>query len=183
MKKTLISRIEITDPSGDDILEFGFGSIPSTYNHLLLVASLRVSNNNAASARESMGIRINGANSTGYRLYGTGSSVSAGSLTGDYWFGEVNSQSSITGGFASLQLLIPNYNSSSTKSLVSECVYENNASEAWQFLANGTTASSDPVTSITIRNYGGEANVPIQQYSSATLYGISSGSDGTTTVS
>lgn len=161
-----------------------FNVIPSTYKDLLVLFSIRLSNNNIATLRESFGIRINGSGGASRYLYGTGSSSTSGTLSAnDYWIGEVNSSTSTSSTFANGKLYVHNYNSSNQKSLNAELVFENNATEAWQFITGGYSSSSAAVTSIELRNFGGEANIPILEGSSATLYGITAGSDGVTTVS
>jgi len=79
----------------------------------------------------------------------------------------------------SVGIYIPNYTSSNAKSASIDGVSENNATASYQtidaFLWNDTSA----ITSITLTLSGGN----FAQYSSASLYGVTAGNDGITTVS
>jgi len=76
-------------------------------------------------------------------------------------------------------LYLPNYTSSVAKSVSGDNVSENNATASTQTITAGLWSGTDPITSIEI--FGSGTN--LAQYSSASLYGMRKGSDGTTTVS
>jgi hypothetical protein len=153
-----------------------FSSIPQTMTDLYLVLSART---NRASESDWVRVKLNGTTptTTDRTLRGTGSS--AVSEAGYYeTYIEGNQLTSNT--FSSSQLYIPNYTSSTTKSWSWEGVTENNATFGMQQLTAGTWSSSSAITSL-------ELYLPnatnFLQYTSATLFGITKGSDGTTIVS
>lgn len=156
-----------------------FSNIPQTYTDLYLVGSLR---NNGAGTFDNIDISFNGSNS-GYSarlLRGTGSSPQT--FTGEsselsYAF-IVPTVSETANTFGNGNLYIFNYASSNPKSISYESVSEANATLAYTYLSAGLWNNSNPITSITIKS-----GTNFVQYSSATLYGILAGSDGTTTVS
>ena len=82
--------------------------------------------------------------------------------------------------FANVQIHIPNYASSNYKSYSSDGGEENNATAAVMGIWAGLWSDTSAITEIKLEDYNGGSWV---QYSSASLYGVTSGSDGTTTVS
>lgn len=159
-----------------------FSSIPQTYTDLYLVCSLR-------SARATIGddivFRFNGDTAANYAwraLLGSGSSVSSsanGSATLGY-YGICSASGSTSSTFGSNGLYIPNYTSSTAKSASVDAVSEHNGTESYQFLTANRWSGTAAITSITVFSDTGNNFV---QYSSATLYGITKGSDGIVTVS
>ena len=82
--------------------------------------------------------------------------------------------------FGSHAVYIPNYAlTTQYKSVSTDSVTENNSTTAARQIGAGQWRSNSAITAITLAPYGGN----FVQYSTASLYGIASGSDGTTTVS
>jgi hypothetical protein len=157
-------------------IEFGTGaSIPQTYTDLLLVFSARVSVTDGG-----LRLRVNGstANLSTRLLYGNGSTAT--SATDTTYLGSVPNSGWTANTFGNGSLYIPNYTSSVAKPFTADLVDENNGTTGIQWLTAGQFNSSSAITSLALFNAGGGNFV---QHSSASLYGILKGSDGTTTVS
>jgi len=172
---TLIEHIEV-GAGGAASIEFT--SIPADYTDLYLVTSLRSSRGLAFDGFD-LQLNSSSANHSWRRLTGDGSSATSGSASnaeGFYGGGASATANTFGNGIA----YIPNYTASVAKSMSVDSVSENNGTAAQQDIRAMLYNSTSAVTSIKI--VSSTANT-IQQYSSATLYGISAGSDGTTTVS
>lgn len=171
MTMNLIEHIEVGSGGAASLT---FSSIPATYTDLKIVLSARTT---YASTADFLNIYPNGSTSnlTQRRLSGSGDSATSGTATRNY----INGDSATASTFGNLEFYIPNYASSNAKSISTDGVTENNAANAYQIveatLWNDTTA----ISSIELNPVNGN----FVQYSSATLYGITAGSDGTTTVS
>ncbi len=177
MTYTLIAHTEL----GSAQSSISFSSIPATFTDLLLVTSLR--------GVDYGGITLNSNNSnTSMRvLWGTGSTAfSTGytSFTYNIWQ-TVAKSGSTASTFGSGNIYIPNYRSSVAKSISIESVSENNATAAEQIISAALWNNTAVVTSITLTSLDGNLNASgnFAQYSSATLYGITSGSSGGVVVS
>lgn len=171
MKKTFIERIEL-DSTQNALV---FDDIPQSYADLLLVFSLRATD---AGLTDAVDIDLNDTNLTSLRwLRGDGSSVD--SLTVNDRIGQVPAAASTANTFSNGQVYIPNYTASVAKSISVDFVGENNATTAFQFLVAPLWNNTSAITKIDL--FARDSN--FVQYSSASLYGVSSGSDGTTTVS
>jgi hypothetical protein len=147
-----------------------FTSIPQTYTDLVILCSLRSARTNGGA---DVIIRFNNS-STGYtnrRLAGTGSSVF--SDTSEWTNGDSDSYTAST--FSNAQFYIPNYTSSNNKSWSVDHVLENNATEAYATLATGLWSNSSAITSIKIYD---TTNNNWKQFTSATLYGVTSSAYG-----
>jgi len=173
MSMTLIEHIEVASAQNS----INLSSIPADYTDLYLVLSGRSTD---ATTFHYVNVSFNGSttNRSGRQLYGTGAATGSQALTnGNTALISANATTSNT--FGSVGIYIPNYTSSNAKSASIDGVSENNATASYQtidaFLWNDTSA----ITSITLTLSGGN----FAQYSSATLYGITAGSDGTTVVS
>lgn len=175
MKKTLIERVDVGAGGAASIT---FSSIPQTYAGLYLVVSGRTDR----AANVSDAFRITASGATGYNikyLYGSGSG------TGSYGYSNLDgltaaAANATSNTFGNASAYIPNYTSTSTKSVSLDGVGENNATEAYQQITAGQITTTSAVTSLTLASAFG---TNLLQYSSASLYGITAGSDGTTTVS
>ena len=148
-----------------------FTSIPSTYTDLCLVTSLRTSGTSVGNAYGT----FNGSTS-GYSnrvLQGTGSGVSSFSgLSTAFYAGIFNTGTQTSNTFASTQIYIPNYAGSNNKSISTDNVTENNATEAYARLIASLWSNSAAITSISLFP---ESSVPygtFVQYSTAYLYGV-----------
>ena len=171
MKKTLIQRIEVTNPAGQASIEFT--SIPATYTDLYLVFSLRDTSDTVAGL---VTFNTSGGTYTRRRLQGSGSTVMSDTAGHDF---TINVAGFTANTFGSGAIYIPNYTSSNAKSYSSDSVSETNSTASYQRLNAGLWSGTSAITSVTMEPLVGSW----VQYSSATVYGITAGSDGTTTVS
>lgn len=168
MKKTLIERIEVGSGGAATIV---FTSIPQTYDGLYLVCSLRTDTDPETF------LYPNGSTSnlSGQFVRGNGASADATSLI--RWYSNLSSATANT--FSNMTAHFPNYAGSTYKSFSADGVTENNATTAYASINAGLWSDTTAISSLTIDLSNGN----FVQYSSATLYGITAGSDGTTTVS
>lgn len=156
-----------------------FSSIPQSFTDLVLVFSAR--SNRTSAAVDTVRARFNGV-TTGYSyraLEGTGSGVSSFTST-SFNAGICATDSCTTNAFGSSTLYIPNYTGGAAKSGSADGVSESNASGANQFLTASLSTATAAINSIEIAP---ETGTQFKQYTSATLYGITKGTDGVTTVS
>lgn len=156
-------------------------SIPQTFTDLLLVFSLRHS---YAGTFRGVNLSLNGVTtdiSTRY-LYGDGSSTSSGTLGGNGFMHDVPAANSTANTFSNTSYYFPNYTSNLPKSFNQEVTNENNSTSMYMMLQTGlwNPGTQAPITSITLT---ATDSSNFLQLSSVTLYGITAGTDGTTTVS
>ena len=172
MKKTLIERVEVGSGGAASI---EFTSIPQDGTDLVLVISAR---SDYAGDIGFTRVRINSNDGSGIFLRGSGSAASSGTFSSAI-LAESNGNTATANTFGNTQVYISNYTSSSAKSISVDAVTENNATSTRQALNAATSTDTNAVTSILIEDVGDN----LMQYSSASLYGITAGNDGTTTVS
>ena len=147
-----------------------FTSIPSNYTDLCVKYSAR---STFALVASDVLITINGTSSgyTGKLFYSTGTargSSSQPSGTRFSWGGFIPGANATSNTFGSNELYIPNYASSTNKSMSVDGASENNAAEAYIEMVANLWSNTAAITSITLTPaYGNFA-----QYSTATLYGI-----------
>jgi len=158
-----------------------FSNIPQTFTDLLVVFQARTSRSNVF---DDSIFWFNGFNTGTYNnrfLRGNGSSVTSSTDNGGIYGlgGWINGGTSTASTFSSNEIYIPNYTSNAIKTFSSTSVSENNSTEAYQFIIAGSWSLSNAITSISIA--AGAAS--IGQHSTASLYGITKGSDGITTAS
>lgn len=156
-----------------------FNSIPQTFTDLYLVLSLR--SERAGQIRDDSFLQLN-ALTTGYSfrfLRGTGSSTSSNTGTYYVYLSQIPGATATASTFSNITAYLPNYTSAVAKSISSDGVMENNATESHQDIVANLNTTTDPITSLTV--FAGSAN--LSQYSSATLYGVLKSSDGIVTVS
>jgi hypothetical protein len=151
-----------------------FSSIPQTYTDLVLVLSVRL----ASDVNESILISLNSSTSNfGIRyLQGNGGSGYTGTLT--RWIGSSPDSAFSVNTFSNTQVYFSNYTSATSKGYSIESVAEQNTTTAFLDLGAGLWTDNSAISSIDI-----SAAANLVQYSSATLYGITKGSDGIVTVS
>ena len=179
MSYEVIEHIEVGS-GGQASIEFvSVGDIPSDYTDLLILVSAR----STRSGQYSDGLKIvfnsDGTNSSSRYLLGYNNSVSSGTrtiLSG----GSITAALATSSTFSSNSIYIPNYRSSVAKSISTDGVAETNGTQGAQIIEAGLWNNTSPITSIVLSSETGNNFV---QYSSATLYGVTAGSDGTTTVS
>ena len=169
MSMKVIEHIEVGSGGAASIT---FSAIPADYTDLYLVCSLR-----SATSSSETSLYPNGSTSnlSGTFLRGTGSNRDAAPLF--RWYSSHSAQTAST--FANLTAYFPNYAGSTAKSYSADSVNENNATSAIQTINAGLWNDTTPISSLTIDISGSN----FEQYSSATLFGITAGSDGSTTVS
>lgn len=158
-----------------------FSDIPQDYTDLYLLLSARSSGGGTYYAV----IQPNGASASYRTLRGNGSTASSGTDPAKP-YADITTASETANTFANITAYFPNYASTTTnKSYSIDGVTENNATTARQILGAALYASNTAITSIVIS--AADANLNLNQtfvqYSSATLYGITTGSDGITSVS
>ena len=156
-----------------------FSSIPSTFTDLYLTLSLRGSLNNPQIGHL---IRLNndsGANYSSRRLVGTSVSSASESGSTSIYGGQAPALTQTSNTFGNTSIYIPNYAGSTTKSLSFETTRENNGSSIFMSLIAGLWSGTAAINRIDILC---EVDNWVQ-YSSATLYGITKGTDGITTIS
>ena len=150
-----------------------FTNIPQTYTDLKLVVSAR---NNRAYTSDDLKITINGSTSSTYavrRLSGGGGSASSdgGSAANQTYAysGVITATDATASIFGNTEFYFPNYTSSNNKSWSVDGVAENNASQSQVSLYANTVNITNAITSIKIEGYN---SATLNQYSTATLYGI-----------
>lgn len=157
-----------------------FSSIPQTYTDLVLVTSLR--DTTASTGWENAFVYPNGssADMTSRFLYGWGSgNVGTAMNTPAVLYHQTARGGNTANTFSSSVTYITNYGSSAPKNFSCETTVERNDIAGINAITAGLWNSTSPITSLVITAAAGS----FAQYSSATLYGITKGSDGTTTVS
>jgi hypothetical protein len=157
-----------------------FTSIPQTFTDLVILVSGRTT---GAGVSQDLFARFNGdsgANYTMRRLIGNGASASSDSNTADgvVRLGQVCASGATANTFGNTASYIPNYTGSTSKSVSSDSVLENNATTAFQFIIAGIYTPTTAISSVTLLSFD---NFAIG--STASLYGVLKGSDGITTAS
>lgn len=143
-----------------------FTSIPGTFDDLLIKASTR----HATGASELI-LRFNGTTTTYSTRYlqGSGSTATSGTFgTSSFYLNEENYNSYTASTFASTEIYVPNYAGSTNKSISSDSVTENNATQSWQQLTAGLWSTTTAISTITLLHSSGN----FAEHSTATLYGI-----------
>jgi hypothetical protein len=174
MLKYHIQTIEVGSGGASTI---SFTGIPQIYDDLLLLTSVRT-----AAADDNLYVRFNGSTS-GYshrNLLGNGSTAFSQTQSNQQPGVQVHGMIGSTADtFGNGQVYVPNYRSSTSKSVSSEGVGEQNSTTGYQFLVAGLWTGTSAVDTLTLYAQGGGNFV---QHSSASLYGIKRGSDGKTEV-
>ncbi len=168
MPDTFIKIASVTVGSGG-ASSIDFTSIPGTYTDLCFLLSTRQS---PASTQDTTWINsINGVTNafTDRVIRGDGSSVASfvPSETPLY-IGQSPCANATSNTFASHLVYIPNYLSSTNKSISIDSVQETNATTAYMGLTAGLWSNTSAITSISFTPNSGT----FVQYSTATLYGI-----------
>jgi hypothetical protein len=147
-----------------------FTSIPATFTDLCVKVSARSS---ASASLEDMYLRLNGDTGSVYtsrNLRGNGATASSASSSGtSIYFSTIPAATNTASTFSNSEFYIPNYLSSTAKSISSDAVQEANGTTAWAALVAGlwNPATQAAITSIRIF-----PDTNFAQYSTATLYGI-----------
>lgn len=155
-----------------------FNSIPQTYTDLLLVCSVRTDNTNVPFSNIVLLFNGSSSNFSSIRMFGDGAGV--GAYTATNIAGLVSSAGATANTFGSTYIHIPNYAGAANKSYFVDSVSEHNSSTAYQEVIVGRWSQTAAISSISIL---GESSRNLLQNSSISLYGITKGSDGITSVS
>jgi hypothetical protein len=159
-----------------------FSNIPQNYTDLQIVASVRSTRNGN---NDFVQIKFNNS-TTNYSakfLYG---SVSTSSFTDTKIYGYTSSLNFTANIFGSISYYVPNYTSSTNKSVSVNSVSENNANTTDSYalvLVAGQWSDNSAITSVTLQTLSGTDNFVTN--STFTLYGVSNGvkaTGGTLTV-
>jgi hypothetical protein len=165
---TKIAAVEVGSGGQSTI---SFTSIPQTYKDLRILISARSSG--GSSVYNNMFMKFN-TSTTGYAdklLFGSGTSVSASSVsTSSAFIGDCDGPNATTDYFGSTVVDVFNYSSTAVnKTWLYKNMCNNNASQYYIELGGGYwTTQGTAITSIEISPTPG----PFIQYTSATLYGI-----------
>ena len=176
MTMTLVSTVTVGAGGAASI---DFTSIPQTGTDLLVVLSTRITE---PEIQWPITIEFNGSGGTSYSsrwLNGTGSGVQSGSTSSAAKanIGTSSARDSTSNTFGNTTTYIANYSSTSAaKSISSDSVGENNATEARQYLNAGLWNSTSAISSLKVFPISGTWS----QYSIASLYTITKGSGGAT---
>lgn len=171
---TLIQHAEV--PSGG-LAEIEFATISQEYTDLMLVCSVRNNTRNSPNGGFAYRVLFNSAtaNQTFRSLRGNGSSTLSQTDANILFIGGGSNEA-----FGNSSIYIANYTSNTYKPVSVDGVSETNAADTYQYIFAGLWSDNSPITNIKLQGLFGDTLV---QYSSATLYGITAGSDGVTTVS
>jgi len=180
---TPIETVTVSAAGGTTGIQFN--NIPQTYTDLVILLSAKTSRTQDNTLMEPMQIRFNSSTS-GYRsknlqgLPGTGYQVLSGGTTGEtsMQIGQAPGTFSETAStFSNQMYYIPNYKNSTYKTVHCDSVTEGNRTDTALQIDAGIWDNSAAITSIEIfpryRSPHAYATV-LQQYSSATLYGVKS---------
>ena len=168
MANTYIAIATTTVGSGG-AANIEFTSIPGTYTDLCVLMSLKTTR---SSAFDNLEVILNSNTSTIYTirsLRGSGTAASSTTTTNDNKFALVSGINGSTSGdvWGNALMYIPNYAGSANKAVSFDTVTEWNNTQAESHLAAGIFASTSAITTIKI-----QGGFNLQQYSTATLYGI-----------
>ena len=173
----LIQTITLTSAASS----IEFTSIPQTFTDLVVLVSSRVS---VIGVSAGIYINFNGDFTAGNYarrlLLGDGSSTPT-SITGNsvIHIGNTSGNTSTANTFGNSSVYIPNYTASTAKSVSADGVGENNATTANQVIAASSWTGTAAISSIVIYSDGGNLTAG----STASLYGITKGTDGIVTTS
>jgi hypothetical protein len=165
---TFISSVTVGSGGASSI---NLTSIPSTYTDLILKISFR--NTNAGSPNGDSTLQFNSDTANNYAvntLYSTGSSMVSNIFSSSQEDIRPNGGNSTANTFANVEIYIPNYAGSKTKSFSVDLVVENNATSNFMNLDAGLWSSTAAITSIQIN--AGTYSQTLAQYSTAYLYGV-----------
>lgn len=145
-----------------------FNSIPGTYTDLKLIISAKT---NAASISDFTKIRFNGVSTSYSNRNVYGQSGSPFSSTNTEILASCNGNNSTASTFGNSEYYLPNYTGNTNKSVSVDSVSETNGTnDTYAWLAAGLWSNTAAITSISLSPFNGTS---FNQYSTATLYGIS----------
>jgi hypothetical protein len=174
MANTYVKIATVTVGSGG-AASMDFTSITGSYTDLLIKISART--NRSGQSVDSLKLTFNGA-TTSFSNRGLGADTNAGTAFSFSNGGSASMEDSVfttatnatASTFGSGEIYIPNYAGSTTKSTSADSVTENNGAQAYPLFTGGLWSNTAAITSIKLAPLGGSL---INEYSTATLYGIS----------
>jgi len=165
----LITSVTVGSGGAASVTLPATGTIPATYTDLKVVISSRDSF--TGGTYNELTVSVNGSPTYARKtIYGVGSTAgSGGDSTGRFIFSNSNTTTANT--FSNCELYIPNYTSSSAKSISAESVVENNsATDNLVILTAGSISLTSAITSIT---FTPNSSATLAEGSTFYLYGIS----------
>ena len=167
----LISRQTVGSAGAASIT---FSNIPATFTDLRLVWSGRT---DYAGVTNTMNILLNSASTTFTlkTVFGDGTTADTQSSSTNQYVGWIPGSTATASTFGNTELYIPNYTSSNQKSFSVDTVTENNATAVYNGLIAGLWSGTSAISSITLNPRDGNW----VQYSTFSLYGISSNTSAT----
>lgn len=173
--KTFISKATVGS-AGQSIIELT--NIPSNYDDLEIIISARTTRSQVMSG---IAMQANNADVSGRWMYGVDTTATANSsaTSATVGAGAATGTSANSGFFGSSRVIITQYASSAAKSSLCISSVPNKASTSYRFVVGGKTATTSPITSLKFIPEAGD----FVEHSTVAIYGITHGSDGTTTVS
>ena len=178
-----MQHIETVPVGAGGAASITFSAIPDTFTDLVLVTSIR----DTGAGFQLLLMDINGSatNRRWRSLFGNGV---GGVGTQDETAGNPANMIALVNGstsaalniiaYTSAQIYLPNYRSSNNKSFSADSTTENNSGENYSFFMAGLWEQTAAITSLTIKTTN-----TVAEFSSASLYGITAGSDGIVAVS
>jgi hypothetical protein len=161
-----------TQNIGDgSISGISFNNIPQTFTDLLVLISVR----SKAGGADSLGLVVNGVNNNRSRTMLTGDGSSAASNRSTYRdIAGTPGTPQTSNTFSNVSIYIPNYSSTSNfKQIISDGVWENNATSNSLTLSAWLSQQTSAITSLGFDN--STSGMGYAQYSSFSLYGITRG--------
>jgi hypothetical protein len=150
---------------GSDTATITISNIPATYDDLLILASVR----STRSGDDNYALTVTNATAYSLRnLIGTGSSALSQSLTGNIRL-PVGDATWTSDTFSNFEYYIPNYTSTSSKSVSVTGVAENNSTVAYCVAVAGLVTMTSAITEV---SFASTNSVNTAAGSSFYLYGI-----------
>ena len=172
MANTFVKIASVTVGSGG-AANMEFTSIPSTYTDLCVKLSVRTTRT-GTDVDDEVRMEFNGSGGTAYStrmIEGDGSTTRSVGYASQAYLGRgvAPTDNATASTFSNCEYYIPNYTSSNNKSVSFDSTMENNATRSVMTLTAGLWSNSAAITSIKVTAIG-----TLDQYSTATLYGIKS---------
>lgn len=171
-----IAQTEVETATATDI---EFTSIPADYDELILVLSAR---STKSSTTDNIALTFNSSAAAYYGLIlyqensGTPASASASNVS-SYNFLYATGDTAAANCFSTTTVHISGYTTTAAKPFTIESATTNNSGSVLQAFGNGVWNNSSTISSLKLDPTTGD----FKQYTKATLYGVLSGSDGSTT--
>lgn len=173
-----MQHIETVTVGSGGAASITFSAIAADWTDLVVMVSSR-SSRSFTSGDISLNLNGSASNFTGRFLQGNGSSAASSTTTTRV--GATSGNTATANTFGNATIYIPNYRSSANKSISTDSVSEHNATTIYQAIDANLWSVTDAITSITLQIDAGAGN--FTEFSSASLYGITAGSDGIVSVS